>query len=154
MSATFCQVPPSCWKHGLSMFVLTYTTPSWKHFTVFKQETGFVSRREMFKHCCVIAVLGCSLGQRLYWEHWYQRELTAETPFSLCGKLMISVRILMCLAWLKLAVLPFNFIFFLSSSCSFVVCILPVVTWSHTWRSSQRMASDIKDFTWKEGRTF
>lgn len=34
--------------------------------------------------------------------------------------------------------------------CSFIVCILPVVTWSHASRSSQKLASNMKAHTWSE----
>lgn len=42
---------------------------------------------------CVTVTSGCSPGQKPCWEHWCQRELTAELLFSLSGKLMRNVRI-------------------------------------------------------------
>lgn len=40
--------------------------------------------------------------------------------------------------------------FFFFYSCSFIVCILPVVTWSHASRSRQKLASNMKAHTLSE----
>lgn len=120
-------------------------------FSVFvNQKMSFQGRNRFLSYCCVIAASGCSPGQKLCWERWCQKRSTAETPCCLSGKLKINVRI-QC-AWHDLpeSDLPscyfvmFDCVFF--SSCRSVVCILPVVTWSHASRSRQKLASDMKAY--------
>lgn len=94
--------------------------------------------------CCVCAAVDFSQGPKFYWERWCQNKLTAKMPFSLSGKLKRNVSMQsfqhdFCL--ILFAFQLFNLFFF--SSYSFVVCILPVVTWIHAPGSRQKLASSL-----------
>lgn len=152
---------PSIMLKTWAKYVFTLTPaalPSQRHFSVFISQQIDSCRGKtshvLLCHCCfrlqprTEVFLGALVSKRV----------DCKDSLLSVWKTEDKCEDLLCLAWLQY---DFNFAFFCHLilvfcfffSYSFVVCILPVVTRSLASRSSQKLASDMKAYIWKEGKT-